>query len=122
MFHGRRLGVKEANAIEDIVVYEWKEKRGLFITTPEKEAYKAAWEVVERRQPVGLLVKREKQRVVPPEPEYGHEDDKPVVFNHMVGVIIIPSQPVGDPLRFMTIAILGFMVWLAAASIYHVFS
>lgn len=123
MFHRRRLGVKEANAIEDIISYEMKKERG--DPTADKLAYDAAWLVVERRQNKPTQVPTQQQHV---SAEHNPESREPV-FNHMFGYIVTstntssaePAQ-VTHSLKLLAYLILGFLGWLAFASIWHVFS
>lgn len=123
MFKRQSLGVKEGSAIEDIVIYEWKEKRGLPITDSEREAHKAAWEVVERRKP---FVERVAQKVFAPSsrekaPTFEHEEGDAPTVNYLCPT---PISINGDPFfgKFVyggSMFILGWIAFAAIASIFR---
>lgn len=76
MYRRRHLGVKEGNAIEDIVAFEMRQKRGV-ATTADKLAHDRACQVLGlRRTTAGNIVH---PAFRPPAP-----NNSPVVYNHMV--------------------------------------
>lgn len=116
MFRNRRLGVKEANAIEDIVVYESKKERGDFISWDEEKAYKNAWLVVERRG----AVRKVAQPAVPSYEYDEHEDDGgvPIVYFMATPVPIMFGSSF-KPLAWVCLLFIG---WIILAATYNVFS
>lgn len=106
MFRRRHLGVREGNAIEDIVIYDDKLRKGVIPTPLEVSAYEAACQVVERL-PVGQKLSQSQGALL----SRDYENDGPAGPSvHIVSL---------KPLAWIG---LGFIVWILLATVYHLFS
>lgn len=122
MFKRQSLGVKEGTAIESIVIYEWKMWHGQIIEDHEREAWEAAWDVVERRTPFTERVAQKLYAPTVPKrevPSFEHEVSDTPPVNYMCPT---PTHDVDPLVKLAKWASIGMLIWLALASIFSVFS